>query len=184
MQELTKKILAMRLIELCDTVLLKDISVKAYIKYVGISKQTFYNHFRDKYDLMNYAFEIAAQLIDDSRSTSLQGIYDSIIKMADVCMQHRKFYIQLVKYETQNSFIQHFILHCEKVYKCSLAETCGTGAIDEQLLHIIHIYCVGICTFFIEWIRDGMKAPPDRLANTMMACMPPRIKNALDLKPD
>ena len=44
--------------KLCVSNPIHQITVEAIVLDCGISKQTFYNHFKDKYDLMNYVYKI------------------------------------------------------------------------------------------------------------------------------
>ncbi|MCD8123445.1 MAG: TetR family transcriptional regulator C-terminal domain-containing protein [Lachnospiraceae bacterium] len=180
MKNLTKKALAMELIGLCEEIPLKDIRIKDFIEYTNISKQTFYNYFKDKADLMNYVFEVAARKIVDDMDPSIDGFYDSVIRWTQVCLENRKFYIQLAKYETQNNFTQYFIKTCEAVYEQKLINAKGPAIIDTQMRQVIHIHCVGYCTFLVEWIQNGMKEPPEQIAEILLACFPVGIQTSLE----
>lgn len=180
MRNLTKNAMAMMFVNMCEDVQLKDIRIKDFIKYADISKQTFYNYFRDKADIMNFTYELAVQQVINNMDASVHGAYYGALKMAILCRDNRKFYTQLARYETQNSFIQHFIRVSEDVYKKRLVKNQDTGIVDNQISQIIHIYCVGICTYFTEWIQDGMKDSPEQIAETIIASMPASIKEILE----
>ena len=182
MRKFTKRSLAMQFIQLCDTIPLKDISVKRFLEFTEISKQTFYNYFKDKADLMNYAFEVAADSIIIDMDASLEGIYYGASQMAYVCLKHKDFYTQMAKYETQNSFSKCFAQNVEAVYHRKLVEAGFMTDFDAQKKQIVHYFCVGICTFFIDWICTGMKESPEDLANTIIECMPAGIRDALETK--
>ena len=182
MRKFTKRSLAMQFIQLCETIPLKDVTVKRFIEFAEISKQTFYNHFKDKDDLMNYAYELAAESIIEKMDTSLDGISYGITEMAYVCLKHKEFYIQMAKYETQNSFAQYFSQNVEAVYRRKLVELGYMTDFDGQKKQIVHCFCVGICAFFIDWIHAGMKESPDYVARTIIECMPVGIKEAFDSK--
>lgn len=180
MRKLTKKALAMQFVELCETVPLKDISIKDFIEFAGISKQTFYNYFQDKADLMNYVYKIASQKIADDMFATFASLREGAVKMARCCVQNKKFYTQLARYETQNNFARYFTRHCEEVYKEKLIALHGKDIIDSKIKRVIHIYCVGVCTYFVEWILRDMKEPPECVADTIVACIPPCIKDLLE----
>lgn len=182
MKEFTKRSLAKTFMEMCEEVPLKDISIKDFIEYAGISKQTFYNYFRDKSDIMNYVFEIAAEKIIAKMSTSVEGMFYGSEKMAQVCLENRNFYVQLAKYETQNDFLQCFRKDVEEVYTRKLKENLGTGRLDKKLEKIIHLYCTGACVVFTEWIKGGMKESPEELADVIISCIPKDIIEGLKEK--
>ena len=52
----TEKIIDALLL-LCRKKSLEDISVKQIVEAAGVSKQTFYNHFSDKYDLIHAVYD-------------------------------------------------------------------------------------------------------------------------------
>lgn len=52
----TKQIFADALVELCKTKPLEKITVQNIVDYCEAGRQTFYNHFKDKEDLVAYVF--------------------------------------------------------------------------------------------------------------------------------
>ena len=52
-----KEILANGLLELVEHHTLDSITVKKLLDYTGISRQSFYNHFLDKNDLIQYIYD-------------------------------------------------------------------------------------------------------------------------------
>ena len=181
MRKFTKRSLAMQFIQLCERVPLKDVTVKRFIEFAEISKQTFYNHFKDKDDLMNYAYELAAESIIEKMDTSLDGITYGITEMAYVCLKHKEFYMQMAKYETQNSFEMCFSQCVESVYRRKLVEVEYMDDFDVQKKQIVHCFCTGISEFYMNWIRNGMRESPEYLANVIVECMPTGIREALSV---
>ena len=53
-----KNIIASALLELCETKSLEALTVKQILEKSGVSRQTFYNHFLDKNDLIVSNFSI------------------------------------------------------------------------------------------------------------------------------
>lgn len=184
MRRLTKAALAMQFIDFCEIVPLKDASIKEFAEFAGISKQTFYNYFLDKADLMNYAYEIGSQKIVEDMRGSVSSLRDGAVRMAQVCLRNKKFYTQLARYETQNNFIQHFTHRCELVYQEKLAALHGAQIIDNRMRRIIHVYSVGVCTYFVEWIRSDMKDPPEYIADIIVSCLPLCIRKLLEPEDD
>lgn len=181
MKNLTKDALAMVFVNMCEeNMKLKDVRVKDFITHANISKQTFYNYFRDKADLMNYAYELGVSQIVHEMPATLEGVYIGALKMVTVCLEHKKFFMQLASYETQNNFLSHFIQHCEVIYKEKLAEKEYTVLVNAKLSRVIHVFCVGVCTYIVEWIQNGMKDSPDQVAEMITACMPSGIKEILE----
>ena len=129
---------------------------------------------------MNYAYGVAADSIIVEMDNSLEGIYYGASQMGYECLKHKNFYIQMAQYETQNSFAQHFTHNVESVYRRKLTELGYLTDSDVQRQQIVHYFCVGICTFYIDWIYSGMNESPDYVAATIIKCMPGEIKEAFD----
>ena len=55
-----KNIIASALLELCETKSLEALTVKQILEKSGVSRQTFYNHFIDKNDLIQYVYKLGA----------------------------------------------------------------------------------------------------------------------------
>ena len=51
-----KELLANALLDLCESTSLKSITIKDLLNHTGVSRQTFYNHFKDKNDLIQYIY--------------------------------------------------------------------------------------------------------------------------------
>ena len=53
----TKRLLAQSLMDLMTTTPLEKISVNDIVDHAGVGRNTFYYHFEDKYDLVNWYFQ-------------------------------------------------------------------------------------------------------------------------------
>ena len=56
-EQRTKGLILQAMLDLTKEKRMDKITVQDIIERSGIAKQTFYNHFKDKFDLMNYAYE-------------------------------------------------------------------------------------------------------------------------------
>ena len=69
-KQTTKDLLADSLKELCKTKSADKITIKELTKNCGLTSPTFYNHFRDKYELMAWIYnkEVEASLKNSGHS--------------------------------------------------------------------------------------------------------------------
>ena len=63
----TKRLLAQSLMDLMMTTPLEKISVNDIVDHAGVGRNTFYYHFEDKYDLVNWYFLCQLECPDGSR---------------------------------------------------------------------------------------------------------------------
>lgn len=89
-----------------DKASVKDIMTEAQMR-----RQTFYSHFLDKYELMEWIFktELQEQIIDNLNYISGLGLLHEICYFFN---QNRSFYRQLFSYQTQNDFLSYFQDYC------------------------------------------------------------------------
>ena len=83
----TKRLLAQSLQEIMATTPLEKISVNDIVDHAGVGRNTFYYHFEDKYDLVNWYFQngITSFLVErsaySSRSVSSQPRQGSVMDL-------------------------------------------------------------------------------------------------------
>ena len=91
---ITKKALAQSLKELGATKNLDKITVADITDHCGVNRQTFYYHFNDKYDLINWIF-----YTEFVSNIHLEEYKDALQLLEDICVylyQERDFYLSLI----------------------------------------------------------------------------------------
>lgn len=90
------------------------ISVSDIMAETGMRRQTFYNHFLDKYDLMEWIFrtELSEQIIDNL--TYISG-FQLLNELFQFFQGNRQFYGQLFQITDQNDFSSYFEDYCQQV---------------------------------------------------------------------
>lgn len=103
---ITKRVIAGAMKDLMKHKKFKEISVKDIIGASGVGRKTFYNHFQDKYHLVNWIFseDIMEYLI---QNTSLKDCVEDSEVLCRYIYENREFYIHAMKVEGQNCFIDY-----------------------------------------------------------------------------
>lgn len=109
---ITKKRIAKAFKNLLKEKTFDKISIVHIMDLAQIRRQTFYNYFLDKYDLLDWIFEteLREQIADNL--TYISGL--NLLK--EVCYyfdQNRQFYQQAFQIEGQNNFYSHFFHYCQ-----------------------------------------------------------------------
>jgi len=104
--KITERALARAMKELMTERPFAKISIQDICSRCGISRKSFYYHFRDKYDLVNWIFytEFLSLIADKEYDDGWQYL-------TDVCQyldQNRRFYINALSVDGQNSFQEYF----------------------------------------------------------------------------
>ena len=97
-----KEILANGLLDLCHKKDLSQVTVKDLLETTGVSRQTFYNHFLDKNDLIQYIYNHKIINHFNGQNTNLD-FYESLIESFEHMKQYQTFLKQPIR-QTQTIF--------------------------------------------------------------------------------
>ncbi|HVI42360.1 MAG TPA: TetR/AcrR family transcriptional regulator C-terminal domain-containing protein [Anaerovoracaceae bacterium] len=171
----TRQILVESLIELSQTKPIEKISVCDIVRNCGAGRQTFYNHFKDKYDLINWFYNstvdnIIEQYKDKGPWADVIGLTISFI------YEYRKFFGNVISEEGQESFFNAFYEHTKHFYTEYVRSNYGEAALTEELLFDIKFNCHGAVCMDKEWLKSGMKEPPTVIGTRIANAMPQSLK--------
>lgn len=103
---ITKRALAHTMKELMKQKSLSRISVGDICESCGMSRKSFYYHFRDKYDLVNWIFH--TEFLESVESGDFANSWDLLSAMFDYFYSEQEFYRCAMEIEGQNSFREYF----------------------------------------------------------------------------
>ena len=107
----TKTIFGESLLALNKTKDLDKITISDILRQAGFSRQTFYNHFADKYGLIQYVYKHL--IIPNFDHLSVDFDFTANMLVAYQNMQnHRKFMRQACRYKDQNNLKDYIFYHC------------------------------------------------------------------------
>ena len=137
---------------------IEKITIKEITNLAGVIRPTFYNHFQDKYELLEWIIkkelvEPIRQKYGNARSEeALMALFGSILKSAD-------FYSRARRLEGQNSF-ESIVFHCVKE---ELSLTLGDRKTELPKEELIRYYAHSITYLILRFIDDGMKKSPEEM---------------------
>jgi len=108
---ITKKALAETLRKLLETKSFEKIAVVDICSNLGINRKSFYYHFKDKYDLVNWIFDY--EFLSGVREKEAKdGTYDCWVFISDICKyfyENKDYYNIIFKIRCQNCFLDYFM---------------------------------------------------------------------------
>jgi len=115
------------------------ISIRSLMEEAGIRRQTFYNHFIDKYDLLEWIFqtELSEQITDNLEYIS--G-YELIVELLEFFQTNREFYAKLFQITGQNDFSTYFEVYCQQIMEKVVAEYGGNSFKTEKARQLFISY--------------------------------------------
>lgn len=171
---LTKRALAAALKELMEKVPFEKIQVAHICEKCDMSRKSFYYHFKDKYDLLNWIFDMETFSLFQSLSNAKQ-LEDRMDVIRDVCYyfyKNRTFYRKALKIEGQNSFSEHFREYITPILKLRITYLFGDSADDFTLNFFTD---AAVCTIE-RWLQEKDCMPPDQFVSKLQNTIQRSVK--------
>lgn len=158
----TKQILADSLKDLMRTMPLEKISVSDIVEHADIGRNTFYYHFQDKFDLVNWVFQTESTRFFAERATTENWI-SALESIEDYLQQNREFYCNALAYDGQNSLRSYLFdtvsdLVVQQVRALEQPEYRSMS--KEELRFIGDFVASAIEGMVVRWADRGMKEDP------------------------
>lgn len=171
--EKTKYRLADSIKECMKTKQVDKITVQSIVDGCGMTRQTFYRNFKDKYDLINWYFdklvlESFGQIgVDKTVCQSLQEKFEFIQK-------EKVFFTEAFRSDDYNSLKEHDFELIMGFYTELIARK-FKSALSEEIQFLLEMYCRGSVYMTVKWVLSGMEQTPGQLAKSLTEAMPPRL---------
>jgi probable dihydroxyacetone kinase regulator len=140
-----------------------QITVTDIIDLCGISRKTFYYHFKDKYDLVNWIFSI--EIIDPViEGTTLEHLTDCYLKLCRYIKENKTFCSNAINAIGQNSFVDFLQSYVEK----QISILCGQFETNKSLtkddIKFLNVYYYNAFIGVLKtWIKNGLKDSPEMI---------------------
>ena len=150
-----KNIIASALLELCETKSLEALTVKQILEKSGVSRQTFYNHFIDKNDLIQYVYK--EKIIPDFHDNNMNiSFYDSIVIAFENMKKYHHFMKQACLMEGQNCLKDYIFNHCKEFDLKWHQELYGDEPMPESLRFATEYHATASSSMTLSWILSDM----------------------------
>jgi probable dihydroxyacetone kinase regulator len=170
-----KHLLADSIKELMNEKPLQKITVQMIADNCHVTRQTFYHHFLDKFDLVNWIF---CTNIDSIVSGSPRELpWRMVLAEMLLCMKReQKFYVNAMSCEGQNSFHQFMTEYTRVAYVKELTRRLSSESLSDDMYFSIEFNSYGAVGVIYKWIRNNMSEDPHKLAKSIADNMPQLMK--------
>jgi len=159
---ITKQALAASLRELMEEVPFDKINVAHICERCGMNRKSFYYHFKDKYDLVNWIFDTEFILLaSDITASAYRERWDLIEKACCYFYENRNFYCSALRIKGQNSFSDHFTEYIQPILKIHLARLLDSEQVDE---FSIDFFTDAVLCAMKRWLMTKDCMPPEEFA--------------------
>jgi probable dihydroxyacetone kinase regulator len=157
---ITKKALANSLKELMKTTSLNKISVQRIVENCGLNRQTFYYHFQDIFDLVEWIYKTeAVESIAEYRSydTWTDGFY----KIFMYIRSNRAFCLNTLNSLSRTHLDMYLYSVTNELLMGVINEiSCNMQIEEEDKRFIANFYALAFIGLVIQWMKDEMKEDP------------------------
>ena len=158
---ITKQALAASIKELMEREPLSKISVGDIASNCGVNRQTFYYHFKDKYELVNWIYYTETVKLMSSFSDRAHW-NDGLGALCRYMRDNKRFYINALSTPGQNSFQEYLLEFAHGLVRSLAEELLGESPISEEDLEFIaDFYAFAFVGLIMKWARHVMKEEPD-----------------------
>lgn len=163
---ITKRALAKSLKELCQYRNFEKISINDLTNKCGLNRQTFYYHFQDKYDLLQWLYydELFANI---ENIITFDNWDQCLLKVLVKIHQEKEFYINTINTNEQY-FYQDLFNLAQKCFYDAITKLDSNYSVSTQEKNFFsEFYAYGISGTVLHWIKTNMKIEPVKLAQKL-----------------
>ena len=172
-EDKTKYLMADAVKTCMRTTPVEDITVRQIAEVSGLTRQTFYRHFKDKNDLINWYFDI---ILHESFERMGQGetIYDGLLRKFNYIKEEALFFSAGFRNDEQNNLKDHDFRMIHDFYRNMIHDKTGEYP-DTFTDSVLEMYCQSSVYMTVKWVLNDMPSSPKELADIMIAAMPPSL---------
>lgn len=162
---ITKGVIAGAMKQLMQTIPFDRITTADIIEKCGISRKTFYYHFQDKYDVVNWIFTV--EIVDGIlECTTPENWMQGSSMLCQYIRANKAFYQNAVNASGQNCFIQFLHSLTEKQLSKLCADALAKRILTEDdFKFLVEYYYSAFIGVFAPWVRGGMKESPELMVS-------------------
>lgn len=165
MQQTTEDVLIDSLNIILEKKPIDKITVKDIVTECGLTRQTFYNHFSDIYELVEYSAKQNVHELLSSVSdydTWQKGFYDIMLAMRD-----HETIIQNIYQSAYRDLMEKYIYKVIYSYIINVVEKQAEGMVVDAKHKdfIAHFYSLAFIALILEWVMDNMREDPKEIVD-------------------
>ncbi len=173
----SKEIFAEAIFELSKKYPIDKITVKQIVEESGLSLQTFYNHFKDKYDLIFWIHHFEGERMMSKFGDNSYG-YDELVK------DNIRFYLEHKEF-MQSAFTSTFgistytEMSSENAYRILsdyIVLHYGKDAFTEEIAFYLKMFALSSVKMTTDWMQHSDGLAPEQLTYYLKEGMPEKLK--------
>lgn len=164
---ITKRALAAALRELMEEMPFEKIQVTHICERCQMNRKSFYYHFKDKYDLLNWIFdtEILSFVQHYFQPQKMEERIEEVRAVCHYFYENRNFYRKALQVQGQNSFSEHFREYVMPIIKIRISRFTDAEDVGEFELNF---FADAVTCGIERWLTDKNCMPPDEFVDKLL----------------
>ena len=179
-QQITKRAITESFRALLAVKPLDKITVTDLTEHCGVNRMTFYYHFKDIYDLVEWACaEDAARALQNKKTydTWQQGF----VQIFHAVRENKVFVMNVYRCVNREQVEKYLVPLTDQLIMGVITErAAGMTVREADQQFIAQVYSYAFVGIMLDWIRDDMRADPEELVNRLAMVIRGGITQALE----
>ncbi|MFC2821942.1 MAG: TetR/AcrR family transcriptional regulator C-terminal domain-containing protein [Sphaerochaeta sp.] len=164
---ITKRALAASVKKLMEEIPFEKISIADICERCNMNRKSFYYHFRDKYDLINWIYDVEFLRISKPNAFSEQWM----MALCNYLYENRTFYRKALKIKGQNSFRDHFTEMTTPAIEEYVRKSVTASFPEDYFIHAINFVSDAFLDSIVRWISDINCEEPEQFLKKLKFCV-------------
>ncbi len=181
MAQRTKQALADAFLKLLSKKTLDKITISDIVEASGYNRQTFYYHFHDVYDMMEWIFTMETQRALEAPLTS-DNWESSLATLTNRMLENKRLILNAyssISRDQLDRYLYSAVYHIMLDVVKNVANNYGLSVPDDDLHFIANAYKHVLIGFMMEWIQGGMSTDPTLIYDKMDRTFPGSLRDVL-----
>ena len=159
MSEITKRALAASLRKLLNEKPLDKITVIDIAEDCGVNRQTFYYHFQDKYDLMNWIYY--TETVRCMSGDDAPGHWtERLTRLCRYMRENKTFYRNALATTGANAFPEYLFGYIRSMAQAAVEGMTGEEYDPARWDFFTQFFATAFVSYIVRWAGAGMKEEP------------------------
>lgn len=157
----------------------EKITINDLARDCGISRMTFYNHFRDIFDLVEWSCEEdGKQALRDNRTYDTWQ--EGLLLIFEAVLANKPFILSVYRSVSREQIETYlFGLTCELIENIVEEKSVGRNVTAEEKRFIAEIYKYSFVGIMLDWVKRGMKEPPGVIVDKLGTALCGSVENSV-----
>lgn len=175
----TKEALGRALKQMMMVKPISKITVKDLVGICNVNRQTFYYHFDDVYDLLEWVFEEDANMVLP-KEVKFETWREDVMVFFDYLQDNRAFALNIYNSNSRNGMLKFLTERLKTcIHSFSVLVSDGRNIDRKDFEFIVELYPNAVVGLIAQWMDLGMPVPDEETKDRFIKVLDSSIENML-----